>query len=268
MNISLIDIASPKIPICFSGYKICQISDLHNRNFKGELLNKIDEIKPNIIVITGDIIDRENKTIAALSFCEGAIKLAPVYYVNGNHESVLKCFAEFKKKLITLGVNIMENTSTELFCDDLNNKNAVAEQKAYELQNSTDAQKVVLLGMSDPRFFAKCKQGYKQELAKQMQIIGKKNYTILITHRPEMFADYVSANVDLVFAGHAHGGQVRLPIIGALYAPNQGFFPKLVKGAHKKNNTTMVISRGLGKSTIIPRIFNQPELIIATLNHI
>lgn len=245
MKVSYFKICAQKLEDAFDGFRIAQVSDLHNRNFKGALLEKLAYEKPDIIVITGDMIDRDKQTQAALIFAEGAVKLAPVYYVNGNHESVLSVYPAFKNELQGMGVHVLENASVE-----------------YERKGK----KLAILGMSDPRFFAGGKPEFKQELIRQTQKLSADDFVILLSHRPELFDDYVACGANVIFSGHAHGGQVRLPFVGALYAPNQGLFPKLTDGVHKKNDSIMIISKGMGRSSFMPRIFNPPELIIATLD--
>lgn len=239
-------IYSPRLPIAFDGFVIAHVSDLHNREFGHELIERVDKVKPDAIAITGDMIHRENESAAAEKFALGAVQIAPVYYVPGNHEKVLKCYPEFADKLKDMGVNV------------LNNEYAAIEK---------DGEKIAMLGMNDPTFFENGKAEFIERLnALQSEI--KENeieYTVLLSHRPEMFARYVDAGVDLSLTGHAHGGHVRFPLIGAVYAPNQGLFPKYSEGRHSKDGKTMIISKGLGKSSWIPRIFNPPELAVEIL---
>ena len=94
---------------------------------------------------------------------------------------------------------------------------------------------------------------------------NKDIYTILLSHRPELFDTYVSENINLIFSGHAHGGQIRIPFVGGIVAPNQGLFPKYTSGKYEEKNTTMIVSRGIGNSIIPFRINNRPELIVVEL---
>jgi len=96
-------------------------------------------------------------------------------------------------------------------------------------------------------------------------LIEDSTYTVLLSHRPELFDVYADNNIDLVLSGHAHGGQVRLPFIDGLAAPNQGLFPQYSEGVHENNRTKMVVSRGLGNSIFPIRINNRPELVVFTL---
>lgn len=240
-------IESSRLPCRFDGFKIAQVSDLHDQDYKGKLLEELDRIKPDITVITGDMIDRENHTTASLKFAAGAVKISPVYYVNGNHESVLRIFPQFRERIISYGVHVLEN-QTEIL--------------------TREQDSLVILGMNDPRFFKKSKSGYNEMLTQKVKEIKDSDanaFVVLLSHRPEMLNDYAREKIDLAFTGHAHGGQVRLPFVGAIFAPSQGFFPKLTGGVHRRRETQMIISRGLGKSNFVPRINIEPELIVATL---
>jgi hypothetical protein len=91
-------------------------------------------------------------------------------------------------------------------------------------------------------------------------------YTVLLSHRPELFDAYAANGIDLALCGHAHGGQIRLPLIGGLFVPNQGLSPKYSEGVHEKGQTKMAVSRGLGNSIAPVRINNRPELVVITLS--
>ncbi|MGL5327946.1 MAG: metallophosphoesterase, partial [Peptostreptococcaceae bacterium] len=188
----------------FKGYKILQISDLHNKKFgnkQNKILSKIENINPDIIVITGDLIDSKNTNIdIAMDLIEGAINIAPIYYVSGNHEVWSGLYDDLKSKLENSGVVVLDNQKTEIFNDS----------------NSID-----IIGLSDTSFM---ESDCLDTLTKDND-----NFKILLSHRPELFDIYSSSNVNLVFSGHAHGGQFRLPFIGGLVAPDQGFFPKLTE---------------------------------------
>lgn len=241
-------VSSDRIPAGFSGYRIAQVSDLHNAEFGTEntkLLQAISESTPNIIVITGDLIDMNHTNIdTALDFAKNAVQIAPVYYVNGNHEAALSQYDELKDGLKSVGVTVLEN-------------------KAIQLEHNGST--VTLIGLSDPNFAIK--NDMFDETPAMVSVMlndlmeNKNGYTILLSHRPELFETYVSCGVDLVLSGHAHGGQFRLPLIGGLVAPNQGFFPKYDAGLYTDNDTNMVVSRGIGNSIIPVRFNNRPEVV-------
>lgn len=242
-------VSSNNLPTEFNNYKIAHISDFHNAEF-GEKNSKIIDIlknqNPDIIAVTGDLVDSNHTNIdIAVSFMKQAVKIAPCFYVTGNHEAWTEQYDELESKLIECGVNVLHDTYF------------------YLEKNST---KIKLVGIDDPSFT----KGY--ELTEESIIETKlkefeleDSYTILLSHRPEYFKTYVNSNIDLVLTGHAHGGQFRLPFIGGLVAPNQGLFPKYDSGLFTENNTNMVVSRGIGNSIIPVRINNRPEVIIIKL---
>lgn len=242
-----------KIPDIFDGYRILQISDLHNKEFgnnQKNILKKIEKMNPDIIFITGDLIDSNNTNIdIAMDLIKETIDIAPIFYVSGNHEAWSDSYNILKSKLEEVGVTVLDNEKTEI----------------YKENSSID-----LIGLSDTSFIESDwleYSGNAQTRDLLSDLIEKNsNFKILLSHRPELFDIYSDSDVDLVFSGHAHGGQFRLPFIGGLIAPDQGLFPKLTEGIHVNNNTSMVISRGLGNSVIPIRIFNRPELIVVSLS--
>ncbi|HHV08973.1 MAG TPA: metallophosphoesterase [Clostridiales bacterium] len=255
-NISIqttqISINSEKIPESFKGFKIVQVSDLHNTEFgqnQSKLLRKVGDASPNIIVVTGDLIDSNNIDVEkAMDFITGAVRIAPVYYVTGNHEARTDKYVKLEEEMTRAGVIILKD-------------------KVITLGHDGDF--IQLLGLDDPDFTMKGDTHGESAVMidtklKSMQI-GNGQYTILLSHRPELFDVYVSNRMDLILSGHAHGGQIRLPFIGGLVAPNQGFFPTYSEGVYEKKQTKMVVSRGLGNSIIPVRINNRPELVVITL---
>ncbi len=253
ITISEIVFKNDTIPESFKGYKILQISDLHNKEFgskQNKILAKIEKIKPDIIVITGDLIDSNNTNIdIAMELINGAINIAPIYYVSGNHESWYGSYEDLKSKLENSGVVVLDNEKIEVF---------------------NDSDSIDIIGLADTSFikYDWLEYGDNVETKNLLNTLteGSTNFKILLSHRPELFDIYSDSSVDLIFSGHAHGGQFRLPFIGGLVAPDQGFFPKLTEGVHTINNTSMIISRGLGNSIIPLRVFNRPELIVVTLS--
>lgn len=241
------------IPESFKGYKILQISDLHNKEFgskQNKILAKIEKINPDIIVVTGDLIDSNRTDIdIAMELINGAVNIAPIYYVSGNHEAWSGSYDYLKSKLEDSGVIILDNQKVEVF---------------------NDSDSIDIIGLADTSFIQSDWLEYSgnTETKNLLNTLteGSTNFRILLSHRPELFDIYSNSNVNLVFSGHAHGGQFRLPFIGGLIAPDQGFFPKLTEGIHTNNDTSMIISRGLGNSIIPVRIFNRPELIVVTLS--
>lgn len=243
IEISRYTVCDELIPSTFDGFKIAQVSDLHNAEF-GEnnetLIEKIEKENPDIIVITGDTLDYFHINVdVAVTFIEQAIKIAPCYYVTGNHEGWIGrlAFSDFEEKLNELGVIVLHNESVLL---------------------EQGGEKIALMGIDDPDYTS----GFSKNLT---DMATDEHFTILLSHRPEYFDEYVSCGYDLVLSGHAHGGQFRLPLIGGLLAPDQGWFPKYDSGMYIQENITMIVSRGLGNSVVPIRINNRPELIIVEL---
>lgn len=246
MNITEYTIDSPRVPGAFDGFTIAHVTDLHNRDFGNELVSRVAATCPDVIVITGDMIHKENQSAAAEKFAMGAVQIAPVYYVPGNHEKVLRGYPAFAHYLRDIGVRVLANE----FAQIVRGEDSIA-----------------ILGMNDPTFFEKGKTDFITELNRQCAMIAEQGipYTVLLSHRPELFERYSEAGADLSLCGHTHGGHVRLPLIGAFYAPNQGLFPKYSDGKFEKNGKYMVISRGLGKSSWVPRMCNPPEVCVEKL---
>ena len=252
LTVTSIEYASQDVPDGFDGFRIVHISDLHNKRFgKGQsrLLDAVSDLRPDIIVITGDLIDARHTNIEkAMEFVRGAVKLAPVYYVSGNHEMSVpdKCEA-LSAQMLDIGVTMLENAVTTI------ERNG----------DTTD-----LIGISDPRGetqTADYHSGLAEFHIKRAIGDGSSNFKMLLAHRPELIDSYARFGINVVFSGHAHGGQFRLPWIGGLFAPNQGFFPKYTSGAYQVNGTTLVVSRGLGNSICPIRLFNRPNIVCVEL---
>lgn len=249
LTISTFTISDSRIPAEFSGFRIIQISDLHNAEFgknNSALLRKISEAEPDMIAITGDLVDaRHTNTEIALDFVREAVQIAPVYYVTGNHEAALPQYDSLKKNLEAAGAAILENETVSL---------------------ASHSGAVTLIGLSDPNFASH--GGDASDMIRETLNYLKTDetaYTILLSHRPELFETYVDCSINLVLSGHAHGGQFRLPFIGGLIAPNQGLFPRYDAGLYTESNTDMIVSRGLGNSIIPLRFNNRPEIILIVL---
>ena len=239
------------LPVSFDDFEIVHISDLHNKQF-GEnqkyLMEHIEKINPDIIVVTGDLIDRRSYNLEiAMEFINKALKVAPVYYVSGNHEAWSGKYDEIVKELEEAGVVVLDD-------------------KAVQIKHGNEF--INIIGLSDPDFLTNdyLEGTNSTKLEKALGEFSElEGFKLLLCHRPELMDLYVANNIDLVFSGHAHGGQVRLPFIGGLVAPDQGFFPKYTSGSYNEKNTTMVVSRGLGSSMFPFRILNRPEIIVVKL---
>ncbi len=252
LMVNTVTVTAGRIPAAFSGFRIAQVSDLHNAEFgenNARLLELLSESGPDIIVITGDLVDSGHTDIdIAISFAEKAAQIAPVYYVTGNHEARLSQYDRLRNGLEAAGVSMLEDRAVKLERDD---------------------EKITLVGLSDPDFTVRSDifGEVPAMVSTKLESLAdtESSYTILLSHRPELFESYASSGIDLVLSGHAHGGQFRLPFIGGLVAPNQGLFPKYDAGLYTESSTQMVVSRGIGNSIIPARFNNRPEIVIVEL---
>jgi len=243
VDITNVVVRHEKIPETFSGYKIVQLSDLHNAEFGKEnetLIKHIEKTKPDMIVITGDLVDSSRTNVdIALKLIGKIVDIAPCYYVTGNHES-----------LIGSEYNRLENGLNELGVVVLHDESVILEK---------DGEQIQVIGLDDSCFSGNILP------FKMKNVERTNNYTIMLSHRPELFEKYVEEDVDLVFTGHAHGGQFRIPFIGGVIAPDQGLLPKYDAGVYQEKNTTMIVSRGIGNSIVPIRINNRPEIVVVEL---
>ena len=229
LEVNEYEIVSDRIPEAFAGFRIAQVSDLHNKDFGegyGQLLTLLSQINPDIIVVTGDLIDsRQTDLDIALEFAWQAGKIARVYYVSGNHEARVPEYEDLKIGLVKAGVVILEN---------------------QKVQITREGESITIMGIDDPSFQEDYLFGDSESVARQA-IENLQNesdeYTILLSHRPELFDLYLETEMDLVFSGHAHGGQFT------------------------EENTTMIVSRGVGNSIIPIRFNNRPEIVLVTLRN-
>ena len=252
LDITSYSLDQDKLPSRFDGFKIAQISDFHNtfnRQLKNRLVSSLKQENPDIIVITGDLIDSRRTSVnCAVKFVEQIKDIAPIYYVTGNHESRKTQYYDLQKKLLEMGVTILHDSLTVL---------------------SRETDSIDLIGLDDPCFSQL--DTMEEETGNMMawrinRIRDPDRYTIILCHRPELLKTYAGCNGDLVFCGHAHGGQIRLPHIAGLYAPHQGVLPKYTGGIYREGSTVMVVSRGIGNSLFPFRINNHPNLVIVQLH--
>ena len=250
--LSEFSISSDHLPASFSGFRVAQVSDLHNAEFgenNAKLLQLLSECQPDMIAITGDLIDANHTDIeTALAFANEAVKIAPVYYVSGNHEARCSEYDTLKTGLESAGVIVLADEAVYL---------------------ERDGETIAILGLADPDFSIKGDLFDEIPAMVSTKLNGlleqETAYSVLLSHRPELFETYAACDVDLVLSGHAHGGQFRLPFVGGLIAPNQGLFPKYDAGLYTDGNTNMVVSRGLGNSIIPIRFNNRPEIVLIEL---
>ena len=231
------------LPHAFDGFKIAQISDLHNNDYwgvKDSVVDGIRRFEPDIIAITGDLVDSaDTKVDVSLEIVKELSGIAPCYYVTGNHEAWLE--DEDINKLMTglseYGVNILRDEFMVI---------------------SKGGEEMLIAGVDDPDF------SYGVNMIPK--IAGDdERFTVLLSHRPEYYEVYKTSGVQLVLSGHAHGGQFRLPFIGGIYAPHQGFFPEYDSGVYQYGDFALVVSRGVGNSVFPIRFNNMPEVVLIEL---
>lgn len=234
---------SPDVPAEFDGYRIVQVSDLHNKwcgKDQKRLIEAIREEQPDIIVLTGDIMDGNHpKVEPAARFCELAVKIAPVYFVPGNHEAMVK--TEYRRALYdrmhACGVIFMIDRSVELTREEaaitLTGLESIRKADYFALKQISDAQT---------------------------------DFVVLLEHNPTDAKAFLQSDADLTLTGHTHGGQFRLPLIGGLYAPDQGILPEYDGGAFYDAGHMLIINRGVGNSGFPFRVGNRPEIVTVTLH--
>lgn len=245
-------VASDRLPAAFDGYRIAVISDLHNAEFgenNSTLISLVEQEAPDIIAFTGDLIDTgsDHDVAIAEALVRELAKIAPCYYVTGNHEArVPGPYHELEQDLLSMGVIVLHDSAERLV---------------------RDGETLQIAGLDDPNFTDRDTSLHEAILRSKLQDMGLTgDYCVLLTHRPETIEAYKSEDIDLVLSGHTHGGQFRLPFLGGIAAPNQpGLFPKYDAGRFDEGNTTMIVSRGVGNSSIPFRINNRPEVVVVDL---
>ncbi|WP_218838244.1 metallophosphoesterase [Bacillus sp. FJAT-45350] len=244
-------IHSSTLPESFNGFQIAHLSDLHNKSFgdnQHRLIHKVEQTNPDVIVFTGDLVGWQKDGLdAGILLMEKLVEIAPTYFVTGNHEKWAMNEYSLESQLVGLGVRFLREELEMI---------------------SIDGEMIQLIGIDDrPGFhLSEIEDGILEGVNLTLLEKALENeFSILLAHRPEIFSLYSEYDVDLVFSGHAHGGQIRLPFIGGLFSPNQGILPPYTSGSYNQNNTTMIVNRGLGNSSFPFRIFNRPEIGLITL---
>lgn len=235
---------SDKVPTAFDGFRIVQVSDLHDAEFgegNEKLIRLVREAKPDVIFITGDVIDSNRYNLAqSMEAVRGLVQIVDVYYVLGNHEVATNDVPTIYRELQSAGVTILPNISVTL---------------------EKDGDQLVIAGIEDPLM----NKNTETMLETALVNVPEELFTLLLAHRPEMVNVYTDYGMDVVFSGHAHGGQFRIPGVGGLIAPGQGWLPTYTAGVYERADTSMVVSRGLGNSGVPQRLFNLPEVVVVEL---
>jgi len=226
--------------------RIIFLSDLHSCVYgdgQAELIAKIDQANPDLIVMSGDMVDDVMLQDGAKLLFDAIAERYPCYYVTGNHEFRSGEAEAVKAMVRGYGISVLEGSC------------AVAE---------VDGVTINLCGVDDPDVGEAV---FQAQLETAAASADPESFTILLSHRPERLSQYAAYSFDLVLSGHAHGGQFRIPyLLDGLVAPNQGFFPQYTSGLYQRSEIQMLVSRGLAKESIpIPRVFNPPELVLIDL---
>lgn len=239
--------SSPQLPRGFRGFRIRQISDYHNTALlENRVVNMTAAEGPDIIVITGDLFDcRKTDIPAGLTLVKRLSEIAPVYYVTGNHEARIENIETIKEQIARRGATLMDDTKIKL---------------------CRNGCRITLRGAGDPRFYADGDNDnhnpyrFRKRMLEFMK--NRHDFTLLLSHRPEFIHTYRDCGVNLALTGHAHGGQFGIPFTDiGVFVPNQGLFPEYAAGMKQLDNTTMIISRGIGNSVFPFRLFNYPEIV-------
>lgn len=245
LEISRYEVKSQKLPESFDGFKIVQLSDLHGAEFGEDgmgLVEKVKELEPDIIALTGDFVTDEGDLAAVEKLAARLTELCPVYFVSGNHE--------FGSGLAVKVRNILERAGVKYLSNEY-------------LTISRGEDGILLGGVEDPLAYADMLS--PDELAQKMNDAAPDAFKILLGHRNYWMTEYPELPVDLIFCGHAHGGLIRIPGVGGLIGTDRRLFPDFDAGQFNNGRYTLIVSRGLGNSVSIPRVFNRPEIVCVEL---
>lgn len=246
LEISRYEVKSQKLPESFDGFKIVQLSDLHGAEFGEdgmELVEKVKELEPDMIALTGDFVTDEGDLAAVEKLAARLVKLCPVYFISGNHE--------FGSGLAVKVRNILERAGVKYLSNEY-------------LTISRGEDGILLGGVEDPLAYADMLS--PDELAQKMNDAAPDAFKILLGHRNYWMTEYPELPVDLIFCGHAHGGLIRIPGVGGLIGTDRRLFPDFDAGEYNNGRYTLIVSRGLGNSVPIPRVFNRPEIVCVELS--
>lgn len=246
LEISRYEVKSQKLPESFDGFKIVQLSDLHGAEFGEdgmELVEKVKELEPDIIALTGDFVTDEGDLAAVEKLAARLTELCPVYFISGNHE--------FGSGLAVKVRNILERAGVKYLSNEY-------------LTISRGEDGILLGGVEDPLAYADMLS--PDELAQKMNDAAPDAFKILLGHRNYWMTEYPELPVDLIFCGHAHGGLIRIPGVGGLIGTDRRLFPDFDAGQFNNGRYTLIVSRGLGNSVSIPRVFNRPEIVCVELS--
>lgn len=236
-------VASPKLT---AEVRLAVVTDFHSSDNADDVVAMVASCAPDAVLLVGDLFDDDTQnrpTERTLSLMRQLSAQYPCYYVSGNHEAWTGEMDALYQQTEEAGVTVLRMSSGVL---------------------TVRGQRIALCGVPDPyEMVFSGAPDTEEQLRQALEDVDSADFTVLLAHRPELLAKYAQFPLDLVVSGHAHGGQVRIPgVLNGLYAPNQGWFPKLAGGAYTQDGTTLIVSRGLAVRTRLPRIFNRPEVVL------
>lgn len=236
-------VASPKLT---AEVRLAVVTDFHSSDNADDVVAMVASCAPDAVLLVGDLFDDDTAnrpTERTLSLMRQLSALYPCYYVSGNHEAWTGEMDALYQQTEEAGVTVLRMSSGVL---------------------TVRGQRIALCGIPDPyEMVFSGAPDTEEQLRQALEDVDSADFTVLLAHRPELLAKYAQFPLDLVVSGHAHGGQVRIPgVLNGLYAPNQGWFPKLAGGAYTQDGMTLIVSRGLAVRTRLPRIFNRPEVVL------
>lgn len=236
-------VVSPKLT---AEVRLAVVTDFHSSDNADDVVAMVASCAPDAVLLVGDLFDDDTQnrpTERTLSLMRQLSAQYPCYYVSGNHEAWTGEMDALYQQTEEAGVTVLRMSSGVL---------------------TVRGQRIALCGIPDPyEMVFSGAPDTEEQIRQAMENVDSADFTVLLAHRPELLAKYAQFPLDLVVSGHAHGGQVRIPgVLNGLYAPNQGWFPKLAGGAYTQDGTTLIVSRGLAVRTRLPRIFNRPEVVL------
>lgn len=236
-------VVSPKLT---AEVRLAVVTDFHSSDNADDVVAMVASCAPDAVLMVGDMFDDDTAnrpTERTLSLMRQLSAQYPCYYVSGNHEAWTGEMDALYQQTEKAGVTVLRMSSGVL---------------------TVRGQRIALCGIPDPyEMVFSGAPDTEEQIRQAMENVDSADFTVLLAHRPELLAKYAQFPLDLVVSGHAHGGQVRIPgVLNGLYAPNQGWFPKLAGGAYTQDGTTLIVSRGLAVRTRLPRIFNRPEVVL------
>jgi predicted MPP superfamily phosphohydrolase len=241
-----IAVFSDRLPDAFEGFRISVVSDLHGMEFgegNARLLRAVREQEPDLIAVTGDVVDDPEQLAILPALARGLTAIAPTYYGTGNHEWATRKVPEIISILEQCGVTVLQNESIPL---------------------EQDGQRIILAGIHDPN--GRSDQKQLPQLAEELRAEYEDPFVLLLAHRNTYFATYARCEIDLTLAGHGHGGIIRLPFTDGLISTDRTLFPTWTSGLYELDGAQMVVSRGLGNTPGFFRLFNRPHLPLVVLH--